>query len=215
MFLFVVISGKLVPTWIRTSNREAGAFIYSYNFYNMKYYTLWEFVVQLGNVMVRTGWRATITGLAALMASWVAMASAAESVIVGPIAASVEAVIDGDTLRVRAAIWPGHEVIVNVRAAGIDTPEIRHPKCDRERRDGLRAKAFVVEQIDGEPVFLRDIRNGKYAGRVVADVILADGRNLALALIRDAGLGVPYGGGKRAGAWCTPDEIAAHAAARR
>jgi len=47
---------------------------------------------------------------------------------------------------------------------------------------------------------LEDVRHGKYAGRVVARVILADGQDLSKVLIIE-NLGVPYDGGKRF-AWC-------------
>ena len=47
---------------------------------------------------------------------------------------------------------------------------------------------------------LTNITLGKYAGRIIADVSLADGRSLA-ALVIGAGLGREYDGGTRLG-WC-------------
>ena len=43
----------------------------------------------------------------------------------GPIRADVIEVIDGDTLRVRARIWLGQQVEINVRLSDVDTPELR------------------------------------------------------------------------------------------
>ena len=63
----------------------------------------------------------------------------------------------------------------------------------------LAARDFVRELV-GEEVVLLDVEQGKYAGRVVAGVRLADGRDLATVLI-EAGRGRPYDGGKRE-SWC-------------
>lgn len=119
--------------------------------------------------------------------------------IAGPVAAVVERVVDGDTLAVRARIWVGEEVRVLVRLRGIDTPEMKG-RCDRERDDARRAAALLARLVGDGEVRLSDIAGGKYFGRVVADVSLADGRDPARALLA-AGLARPYGGGARAG-WC-------------
>lgn len=119
--------------------------------------------------------------------------------IAGPIPAEVTAVVDGDTVEVRARIWLGQDVTTRVRLHGIDTPEI-HGKCDEERAKARRAKIFVEAAIAGGRVTLSNVQYGKYAGRVVADIVLADGRGLAEALIQ-AGLARSYGGGKRQ-SWC-------------
>jgi len=54
--------------------------------------------------------------------------------------------------------------------------------------------------ILGEVVFLEHVKHGKYAGRVVADVKLNSGDNLAAKIINQ-GLGREYHGGAREG-WC-------------
>jgi micrococcal nuclease len=123
-------------------------------------------------------------------------------VLDGPIEARVIEVRDGDTLRVRARIWVGQEIVVNVRLAGIDTPELRG-RCPSERAMAQRARAFVTGAIGAGPVRLRRIRNGKYAGRVLAQVETQDGADLGAAL-RRAGLARAYGGGRRLG-WCGAD----------
>jgi len=55
--------------------------------------------------------------------------------------------------------------------------------------------------ILGEVVQLENVKYGKYAGRVVADVKLEGGDNLADKIITQ-GLGREYHGGARAG-WCS------------
>ena len=52
----------------------------------------------------------------------------------------------------------------------------------------------------GDHVQLTNVTLGKYGGRIIADVLLADGRSLAALLIAE-GLGREYDGGRREG-WC-------------
>ena len=117
----------------------------------------------------------------------------------GPIQADVVSVRDGDTLEVRARIWLGQVISTKVRLAGVDTPELRG-RCHRERRMAEAARDFVRGKLADPRVTLRDIRYGKYAGRVLARVITARGEDLGEALIA-AGLGRPYRG-RRRGSWC-------------
>ena len=115
----------------------------------------------------------------------------------GPVPAEVVRVIDGDTIEVRARIWVGQEVKVGVRLLGIDAPEIFRPACRAERRLGDAARDAVEAQAVGQ-VGLKQIERGKYAGRVIADVVLADGRSLSAALL-DSGHAVAYG---TEASWC-------------
>ena len=125
----------------------------------------------------------------------VAMAADA---IPGPIVATVIGVYDGDTLTVNAYPWPGMTIRIAVRINGIDTPEIRG-LCDAEKELAKRARDYVRATV-GDHVQLTNVTMGKYAGRVIADVLLADGRSLAALLIAE-GLGREYDGGRREG-WC-------------
>lgn len=108
----------------------------------------------------------------------------------------VERVIDGDTVKMRVAIWLDQEVIVAVRVAGIDAPELFRPRCKAERELAKEAKAFAEDFLSEGEVALSEIERGKYAGRVVARIEAA-GRDLGAALVA-AGLAVD--GAK--GAWC-------------
>ena len=126
--------------------------------------------------------------------------------LAGPLPAWVVSVIDGDTLEVRVHIWLGQDLNTRVRLAGIDAPEL-HGKCDREKnlarraRDYLLARLVPVEAEAGAgEVRLREVRYGKFAGRVLARVETLDGTDLGQGLIA-AGLARPYDGRGRA-SWC-------------
>jgi endonuclease YncB( thermonuclease family) len=119
--------------------------------------------------------------------------------VAGPVAAHLVRVVDGDTIEVLARIWPDHYVETLVRLAGIDAPELRG-RCAEESARALRAKDRLAELLAGGRLELVDVRYGKYAGRVVARVLAADGRDVAQALL-DERLVRAYDGGRRA-PWC-------------
>ena len=127
-----------------------------------------------------------------------ARARAAE-VLPGPVIADVLKVIDGDTLDVSARVWLGQTVHIRVRIDGVDTPELRG-RCAGERARAQEARSWLVRQLAGRSIALRQVRLGKYAGRVVARVELDDGQDLSVLLLR-TGLARPYDGRKRAD-WC-------------
>ena len=118
--------------------------------------------------------------------------------------ATVTSVYDGDTIKVQAEIWPGFIWSGSVRVLGIDTPEIRG-KCPEEKAAAVAAREFV-KRIVGDRVTLHNIKLGKFAGRVLANVELQlrDSRrttdDLAEILI-DHGHARRYDGGARSG-WC-------------
>jgi micrococcal nuclease len=78
-------------------------------------------------------------------------------------------VVDGDTMDF--SIDLGFKIYhkIRVRLAGIDTPEIYHPKSDNEKQHGKEATAFV-KQFIGINGTLRTMKDnkGKY-GRYLAD----------------------------------------------
>ncbi len=152
----------------------------------------------------RLPWRATAgaMALAAGVLAWPPSEAGAQDRLAGPVPAEVISVIDGDTIEVRALIWLGQVVSTRVRLAGIDAPELRG-KCARERALAERARAYLLARLGGEDrawVRLRDIRYGKYAGRVLARVETAGGEDLGRGLMA-AGLARPYAGRARA-PWC-------------
>ncbi len=157
----------------------------------------------------RPGW-ARILVLAALAAPVVGGALpgalGAADRLPGPLPAQVVSVLDGDTLEVRVHIWLGQDLSTRVRLAGIDAPELEG-KCDRERDLARRARAYLLARLDpvdagagAAMVRLREVRYGKFAGRVLARVETWDGTDLGQGLLA-AGLARPYDGRRRA-SWC-------------
>ncbi len=120
-------------------------------------------------------------------------------IVPGPVPARVLRVIDGDTIVVRARIWLGQDIDIQVRLDGIDAPEI-NGKCESERRLAIKDRNFIVAMIADDGVVLRQIHYGKYAGRVVARVTSRDDKDFSKALLK-AGLGRVYKGRRRA-SWC-------------
>lgn len=139
---------------------------------------------------------------AAMLAIW-PIAMQARDVLPGPIPAQVLRVVDGDTLEVRARIWLGQDVTTLLRLADIDTPEVRGA-CADENALAAQATSFVRDALgtdDNPPtISLFEVTEDKYGGRVVARVVVADGRDLGAALIA-AQLAQPYDGGTRPN-WC-------------
>ena len=144
----------------------------------------------------RGGCTSSIAVIVAVLATLILTISALASDHCTP--AAVIDVYDGDTLTVDAEIWPGLTWRGSVRVRGVDTPEIRG-QCEAEKEAAMAARDFVREAV-GDTVILLDVEKGKHAGRVVATVLLADGRDLAEALM-GAGHGRAYDGGQREG-WC-------------
>lgn len=131
-----------------------------------------------------------------------AMPAFAEEPLPGPVPATVERVVDADTVEVRARIWPGHEALTRVRLDGADAPETWRPECEAERRAGEDAAGFVQARLPrGAQVALHEVRLGSFAGRVIARLTLEDERDLSALLIA-AGHAVPHG---EDGAWCRND----------
>lgn len=114
--------------------------------------------------------------------------------------AHVIEVKDGDTVKMAVSVWPGLVQIVDIRLNNIDTPETRNgkkngvtiPPC--EIALGKEATAFTSGFLTGH-VTISNVRYGKYAKRMLADV-QSEGKDLGSALIQ-SGLGIRYDGGKR------------------
>ncbi|HYD99503.1 MAG TPA: thermonuclease family protein [Alphaproteobacteria bacterium] len=137
--------------------------------------------------------------LVLLLGAAPAAATATFDRLPGPYPAEVLSVVDGDTLKVRVAIWLGQTVETHVRLDGLDTPELRG-KCETERDAAKAAREALGALIGPGPVLLADVRADKYGGRVIARVTAADGHDIAALLIAK-GHGRAYGGAARGG-WC-------------
>ncbi len=125
--------------------------------------------------------------LAALLATWIAT----------PVRT-----IDGDTFEARVDVWPRQAVVVSVRIIGIDAPELRG-RCEDERMAALRARVALDEALTAAgTVYLVNVQEDAYAGRVDADVYDPNGASLAARMLA-AGLAVPMGT-RRTKDWCAP-----------
>jgi micrococcal nuclease len=112
--------------------------------------------------------------------------------------ATVERVVDGDTVYVTVDLGFFLTSMMKLRLRGVNTPEIRGP----ERPEGLRVKAFVQEKLPvGKQIVINTYKIGKY-GRYIADVfyhdtstdwqeVLAEGVHLNQLLL-DKGMAEPY-----------------------
>ena len=113
--------------------------------------------------------------------------------------ATVLSVLDGDTFKARVPVWQGVEVVTDVRISGIDAPELKG-KCDYEKVKAKEATAAMTYILtSAKSVTLQNVKDDKYSGRVVADV-LVDGKPLASEMV-STGLVRSYNGKKRLG-WC-------------
>ena len=121
--------------------------------------------------------------------------------IEGPVTAEVIRILDGDTVEVRAYPWPQHSVTVKVRLRGIDAPEI-HSRCKTEKARGLQAQEALARMLRNiGSVQLTNISGGKYYGRVLANMEIAEGQDVSASML-DADLVQPYFGGKKPKAAC-------------
>lgn len=114
--------------------------------------------------------------------------------------AVVDYVVDGDTFGATVLFDDDVSVPVRVRILNIDTPEI-HGKCKSEINKAHLAKDALSNILpQGTKVELDSIKDDKYLGRIDANVVLKDGRNVGDIMI-NRGLARPYNGGRRRG-WC-------------
>lgn len=102
--------------------------------------------------------------------------------------AIVENVVDGDTVDVSVDL--GFKMLTRqrVRLARIDTPERGQPGY-------AAARDFVRDATAGKAIMLRTEKVSKW-GYYLADITMADGRNLSDTLVQ-AQLAVYYEGGKK------------------
>ncbi len=134
--------------------------------------------------------------LALLITVTIVTVAQAREEISGPVAAEILRVVDGDTLLVEAQPWPQQRMEVYVRIRGIDAPELKS-KCARIRDAGMDARQALEALTARSPkIQLTHITGDKYFGRIVANIILPDGRSAADDLLL-AGLVRTYDGGRK------------------
>ena len=114
--------------------------------------------------------------------------------------ATTDYIFDGDTFSAQVSLASDVKITVRVRLINIDTPEM-NGKCVAEKVMAQSAKDLLATLLPrGTVVDLQNIKDDKYLGRINANVILPDGRDVGEVLI-DSGLARRYSGGKRK-PWC-------------
>ena len=102
----------------------------------------------------------------------------------------ITCVVDGDTF------WFGGE---KIRIADIDTPELRPPRCERERELGLAAKQRLLDILNSGPLsFKVAARDEDRFGRKLR-IVYRDRRSVGDILIAE-GLARKWQGSRRS--WC-------------
>lgn len=120
--------------------------------------------------------------------------------VANAVPAVVDYIFDGDTFSAGVKLDADVEITVRVRLINVDTPEM-NGKCVAEKIMAQNARDLLGVLIPrGTVVELENIKDDKYLGRINANVILPDGRDVGRVMI-DSGLARPYSGGKRA-PWC-------------
>jgi len=109
-------------------------------------------------------------------------------------------VIDGDTLKAKWTVpYPTLETIY-LRIAGMDAPELFHPKCQKEKELALLAKLELEDIISGK--FHFDILEwDKYGGRILVNLI-SETKESVPDLLVSKGLAVYYHGEEKQKDWC-------------
>lgn len=114
--------------------------------------------------------------------------------------AQVDYVLDGDTFAARVAVADDVKITVRVRLINVDTPEL-NGACQDEIKLARRARGRLEKLLPrGTIVELNNIKDDKYLGRIDANVVMSDGRDVGNVLVREK-LARKYSGGRRQ-SWC-------------
>lgn len=120
--------------------------------------------------------------------------------VANAVPARVGYIVDGDTFAGIVKLQDDIEISVRVRLRNVDTPEL-HGECAGEIVMANMARERLAQLLAvGSTIDLRNIKDDKYLGRIDANVILPDGRDVGDVLVSEK-LGRPYSGGRRA-SWC-------------
>lgn len=106
------------------------------------------------------------------------------------------AIIDGDTMRVTARVWPGVVVEERVRLLEVDTPE-RFSSLVCERQLAEAASQWARTRLSAAKVITVRSSEKDSFGRILA-YVYADGLQVNAEML-SAGIARPYG---TRGAWC-------------
>lgn len=92
---------------------------------------------------------------------------------------------------------------INLRAAGVDTPETKRAS-DLEEEAGRIVTSKVIELIGDKIVPAKLYKWGTYGGRIIGDVYLPSNESLSEYLIKNR-LGKPYDGKAKKKPWSEKD----------
>ena len=116
----------------------------------------------------------------------------------GPYNATVQEVINAETIKFDVAVWPGEQKSIEIGVLGVDSPSIVG-RCDTEEL--LAKEATEMTRIFiGDQARLSDVRQSASNGKFYAKIRNKRGKSLSDALI-ESGYGVPYVEGEKA-SWC-------------
>ncbi len=114
--------------------------------------------------------------------------------------ARVGYIVDGDTFAGIVQLQDDIEISVRVRLRNVDTPEL-HGQCVNEIIMANLARDRLAQLLpEGMVIDLQNIKDDKYLGRIDANVILPDGRDVGDVLVAEK-FGRAYSGGRRR-SWC-------------
>lgn len=131
---------------------------------------------------------------------FVACLLALVSGVANAVPARVGYIVDGDTFAGIVKLQDDIEISVRVRLRNVDTPEL-HGECVGEIVMANMARERLSQLLPvGTTIDLQNVKDDKYLGRIDANVILPDGRDVGDVLVSEK-LGRPYSGGRRA-PWC-------------
>ncbi len=107
---------------------------------------------------------------------------------------------DGDTVYILLPCLPQSIEQMSLRLAGVDTPEI-NGDCNYERELAVAARDTLADWMrNAQTLSIELIEWDRYGGRVVGELYI-NGHSASDLLIQ-AGLGVPYDGGRKQHSWC-------------
>lgn len=114
--------------------------------------------------------------------------------------AVVDYVVDGDTFSAHVSVAGDVRVPIHVRLINVDTPELSGA-CAEEIKMARNARGRLEKLLPrGATVELDNVKDDKYLGRIDANVVLDDGRDVGNVLVQE-GLARRYDGGRRR-PWC-------------
>ena len=99
--------------------------------------------------------------------------------------ATVDYIFDGDTFSAGVNIAPDIVITVRVRLINVDTPEMNGACADEIRRANIAKNRLEDLLPVGETVDLQNVKDDKYLGRIDANVILPDGRDVGDVLVAE------------------------------